>query len=275
MATHFIVTPVASPGIMLRAVVAATEPSTRRAILHVLANDPAIHLVKECGDAASARQAIVQERPEILFVDVDLPDASGFELVRSSSSVPAVIFLGTLGHHAAQAFEVRAVDYLVQPFSQERLLEALRRAKLKVQSGIDEHRSLSARPYSERRRDAPQLNGGFLERITLKSGNTRLVHKIESIEYFTAAANYILVSVNSETFRIRARMGEFEKRLDPRQFLRIHRGTIINLEFLREFRLRTRGGYIVKMSSGKELQLSRRYSRKFLEALSSLKYGMQ
>jgi len=274
MATHFIVAPVSSPRPTLRAVVAVNERSIRQSMMQTLAGDRSIQMIKECASGAAARYAIALEKPDIVFVDVDLPDMSGFDVVRSSGNIPAVVFLGSMGHDAAQAFEFRAIDYLVKPFSQERMLEALSRAKEAVESGAGEHFSRSARaPRLEE--SSPQRQPAYLERITLKSGNSHLVQKIQSIPCFTAAANYVTVHFNGKGFRIRVSIGSLEKQLDPQQFVRIHRCAIINLDFLKEFRLRGRGGYLVTMSDGKELSMSRRYTGRFLKTISSLKYRTQ
>lgn len=259
---------------MLRAVIAVNERSIRQAMMLALSGDRSIHTIKECADGAAARHAIAQERPDILFVDVDLPDISGFEVVRLSGNIPAVIFVGTTGHHAAQAFEFRATDYLVKPFSQERMLEALGRAKEAVESGAADHFNRNVRAPRASESSMHRQPAAYLERITLKSGNSHLVQKIQSIPCFTAAANYVNVHFNGNAFRIRVSIGSLEKQLDPQQFVRIHRCAIINLEFLKEFRLRGRGGYLVTMTDGKELNMSRRYAGRFLKTLSSLKYRM-
>jgi two-component system, LytTR family, response regulator len=260
---------------MLHAVIAVNERSIRQAIMQTLSSDPSIQTIKECADGASARHAMAIEKPDMLFVDVELPDISGFDVVRASGSIPAVVFLGNMGHHAAQAFEFRAIDYLVKPFSQERLLEALRRAKEAIESGAADHLTRSVRVPRASESSTHKQPVACLERITLKSGNSHLVQKIQSIPCFTAAANYVTVHFNGKEFRVRVSIGSLEKQLDPRQFVRIHRCAIINLEFLKEFRLRGRGGYLVSMMDGKELHMSRRYTARFLASLSSLKYRMQ
>jgi two-component system LytT family response regulator len=260
----------------LTAVIAVPQPSTRKAIMQVLTNDPSIRLVRECTTGALARQAIAEEEPNLLFVEAELPDISGFDLVQTSGKVPAVVFIGRLGHHAARAFEVRAVDYIVRPVSLHRLEEALERAKLRVLTGMRDSFTRNDRPaQSQPKAEEPEVASGFLERMMLKSGNSRIVQKIHVVECFTAAANYVFVHVNSDTFRIRATMNQLEKRLNPQQFIRVHRSAIINLDFVTEFRMRRTGDYVITVNGARELNMSRNYSRQFLDMLSALKFEPQ
>jgi len=274
MATHFIVNPISPVRPALRAVVADSERSARQAVTRILASDESIQLVSQCVDGKSAREAIAQHKPDVLFVDVELPDISGFDLVRSIGTIPAVVFVSSLVRHAAQAFDAHAVDFLIKPFANERVLEALMRAKLSLQRGP---RSVIVpeQPFLAVEAGEAQSRSRFLDRITLRSGNVYVVKRLEVIECLTAAANYVVVHCQSESFRIRLSMNDLQKQLDPRQFLRIHRSAIINVDYLREFGPGPRGGYFVKLADGKELKMGRKYWPQFRETLTALRYVLQ
>ena len=251
---------------MFRAIVVDSQRSSRETIARMLETDPEIQLVRICVDGAEARHAIAKEAPDILFVEVQLPDMSGFDLVRSTPGNPAIIFLSTLDRYAAQAFESGAVDYLIKPFLKHRLLKTLDRAKARLKATSDQ---VSDQRFSSivgmTRAQSPTR---FPERMMVRLGQVQVVQKVLLIDYFTASANYVTVHCRSKSLRMRCTMRDLEKRLDPDRFVRVHRGTIINLESIRDFRPAHRGGYIVTLTDGTELKISRSYSAQFRDALS-------
>lgn len=252
-----------------RALIADDQPSAREAISRLLEGDDSIEIVSECADGKEALAAIAEYAPDMLFVDVQLPEVPGFQVVESSREIPAVVFMSALERYAARAFDAHAADYVVKPFHDERLLQAVERAKLRVE--MERSRiSLPTRPAP-----APvpnQESPKYLERLALRNGDRIFFQKVQLVDSFTSAANYVQVHCGSQAHRMRSTMNELEHKLDPRQFVRIHRCTIINIECLREFRPLPHGDYLVKLVDGKELTMSRNYRQQFRRVLSVLSY---
>lgn len=254
-----------------RALIADDQPSAREAISRLLEGDDSIEIVSECADGKEALAAIAEYAPDMLFVDVQLPEVHGFQVVESSrEKIPAVVFMSALERYAARAFDAHAADYVVKPFHDERLLQAVERAKLRVQM----ERSRIALPAT---RLAPALVSNqespkYLERLALRNGDRIFFQKVQLVDSFTSAANYVQVHCGSQAHRMRSTMNELERKLDPKQFIRIHRCAIINIECLREFRPLPHGDYMVKLVDGKELTMSRNYRQRFRRALSALSY---
>jgi two-component system LytT family response regulator len=208
----------------------------------------------------------------MLFVDVQLPQVPGFQVVESSSEkIPAVVFMSALERFAARAFDAHAADYVVKPFHDERLLQAVERAKLRVEMERSRiHLPGTTKPSIPivSNQESPK----YLERLALRNGDRIFFQKVQLVDSFTSAANYVQVHCGSQSHRMRSTMNELERKLDPRQFVRIHRCTIINIECLREFRPLPHGDYMVKLIDGKELIMSRNYRQLFRKALAALSY---
>lgn len=255
-----------------RALIADDQPSAREAISRLLEDDDSIEIVSECADGKEALAAIAEYAPDMLFVDVQLPEVPGFQVVESSrEKIPAVVFMSALERYAARAFDAEAADYVVKPFHDERLLQAVERAKLRVQM----ERSKIAPPTPAKlalglvpNQESPK----YLERLALRNGDRIFFQKVQLVDSFTSAANYIQVHCGPQAHRMRSTMNDLEHKLDPKQFVRIHRCTIINIECLREFRPLPHGDYMVKLVDGKELTMSRNYRQQFRKALSALSY---
>jgi two-component system LytT family response regulator len=247
---------------MFRALVVDSQYFSREVIARILESDESIHRIKVCATAIEAQKVIREEHPDLAFIDVELPDMSGFDLIRSVEEIPAVIFLSETEKNASRAFEASAVDYLVKPFLRGRLLRAVRRAKAKVRAASLEEADCSFASGESHR------EGVFPERLTLRVGQVQVIEKVQLIDYCVAAANYVKVHCRSRSARIRCTISELEGKLDPQKFVRIHRSAIVNLESVSEFRTHPTTGYIVKLVSGAELRISRGYWQKFRSALS-------
>ena len=252
-----------------RALIADEEAATRDAITRVLEEDESIAIVSECSTGNEALAAIAEYAPDMLFVDVQLPEIPGFQVVESSSEkVPAVVFFSGVEHYAARAFDAKAADYVLKPFHDARLQQAIEKAKQRVlmeRSGLFPEMGTAADSL-------PQPTSRYLDRLALREGNRVVFQRVQSVDCFTSSANYVNVHCGSQSHRIRSTMAELERNLDPKQFIRIHRCTIINLDFLSEFRPLPHGDYRVKLLDGKELTMSRNYRRNFREALSRISY---
>ena len=248
----------------------ADDQHSREAISRVLEDDESIEIVSECTNGNEALAAIERHAPDMLFVDVQLPDVPGFQVVESSSGkIPAVVFMSAFDRYAARAFDAQAADYVIKPFHDQRLLQAIERAKLRVQM----ERNRSSISSSAESADHEVLDGAkYLERLALRNGSRIFFQKVQLVDSFTSDANYVRVHCGPSEHRMRSTMNDLEHKLDPRLFVRIHRCAIINIECLREFRPLPHGDYVVKLTNGRELTMSRNYRQHFRDALSALSY---
>lgn len=256
-----------------RVLIADDQRSSREAISRVLEQDDTVEVVSECANGNDALAAIAHLGPDVLFVDVQLPGVPGFEVVESSVNIPAVVFTSALDRYAARAFDAAAADYILKPFEDERLLQAIERAKQRVQ--MERSRVSFPRPAEYlSRAESPlaQSSPKHLERLALRNGDRIFFQKVQQVDCFTSAANYVHVHCGPQSHRMRTTMSDLEHKLDPRQFVRIHRCTIINIECLREFRPLPHGDYLVMLTDGRELTMSRNYRQSFRDALSALSY---
>jgi two-component system LytT family response regulator len=253
-----------------RALIADDQHSARE-INQVLERDGSIDIVSQCASGTEAIAAIAQHEPDMVFVDVQLPEIPGFQVVEAGTRVPAVVFLSSLDRYAARAFEAQAADYVLKPFRPERLLQAVERAKLRVQ--MERNRSLFGMlPEPNNSDGSSGTLPERLERIVLREDGRTFFKRVRDIACFTSAANYVNVHCGEQIHRVRSTMNELERKLDPKQFLRIHRCTIVNLEFLRDFRPLPHGDYLVRLVDGKELTMSRNYRQQFRNAVAAMEY---
>jgi two-component system LytT family response regulator len=272
MATQF--GTAASIAAKFRALIADDQRSSREAITRLLQEDESIEIVDRCVNGREALEAIDRYSPDMMFLDVHLPELAGFQVLESSGGkVPAVVFLSALDRYAAQAFEADAADYILKPFQDERLLQAVARAKLRVQMErgkmFTNNEAISAAgPSVELPAPGPETQ--YAERLAVRSAGRIFFQKVLQVDCFTAAANYVQVHTGTQVHRIRCTMNHLEARLDPRRFARIHRCTVINLDRLKDIRPLPHGDYIVTLIDGKEFTLSRNYRPKFRKLLSSL-----
>ena len=233
------------------AVVADDEPLGRRGIVARLARSPRIRVVAECGDGRAAVDAVRRLSPDILFLDVRMPDLDGFGVLEALSKErrPHVVFVTAHDEHAVEAFRVRALDYLVKPIDDDRFSEALQRALQAAEQG----RAADAGPESRR---------AFSVRTR---GRVILVPHRE-VDWIEAQGDYACLHAGPREFLMRTTMRVLEKRLDGR-FLRIHRSAIVNADRVRELRSLENGDFEVHLEGGRELRLSRTHR----EALSRLR----
>ncbi len=250
----------------------ADDQHSREAISRVLEDDDSIEIVSECTNGNEALAAIERHAPDMLFVDVQLPDVPGFQVVESSSGkIPAVVFMSAFDRDAARAFDAQAADYVIKPFHDQRLLQAIERAKLRVQmernrSAVPGAISLSTKSAHHELLDGPK----YLERLALRNRSRIFFQKVQLVDSFTSDANYVRVHCGGAEHLMRSTMNDLEHKLDPRQFVRIHRCAIINIEYLREFRRSPHGDYVVKLTNGRELRMSKSYRQHLRVALSAI-----
>lgn len=249
----------------LRTLIVDDELLSRKKIRAFLQEHPEFQLVAECADGEQAVAAISTHKPDLIFLDVQIPGRNGFEVLDAlpAKSSPAVIFVTAFDKYAVRAFDVRALDYLLKPFNKARFSEALRRFhERRGRSKGADHKQELKEALQEIQRESRDN-----ERIAIKSGSRTIFLRKGLIEWIEAQGDYVRLHVGKEGHMLRETMAAVIERLDPNRFLRIHRSRIVNLDHVREIRPLWGGDYSVLMRDGTELIMSRTYRVSFQSAL--------
>lgn len=241
----------------IRTIIADDEALARQKLRILLDRERGIHIVAECRDAKETLSAIQDYRPDLLMLDIQMPDADGFEVLRHilPEQMPIVVFTTAYDHYAIKAFEAHALDYLLKPFDQERLHNALERARVELLKGREPEvtKRLIALLEEARPRLKPE------QRLVIRAGGRVVFLETEEIEWIEAAANYVRLHAGKESYLLRGSIGRIAERLDATQFVRIHRSTIVNVRKIRELQPCNSGEFMVILRNGKELSGSRGY----------------
>ena len=240
---------------MIRLLIADDEPLARRALVRMLREHDDMRVVAECGDGDTALAAIDQLQPNLVFLDIRMPGLDGLgvagRLFRKFSG--SVVFVTAHDSHALEAFDLNALDYLLKPFTSERLAQALERVRERTAHPLSVE-ALERLVAGIRENEAQPR---YMERIPAnKNGRIHLVG-VAFIERIDAMGNYALIHACRERYEIRETLQSLEKKLDPSRFVRIHRSMIINLDYVVEVQTWFRGGHQVLMKDGTEVRLSR------------------
>jgi two-component system LytT family response regulator len=233
----------------IRTLIVDDEPLARSNLSALLRRDPQIEIVSECGSGAEALAEIRSARPELVFLDVQMPECDGFDVLEllGKDLPPAIVFVTAYDQYALRAFEAGALDYLLKPFDNARFERALDRAKQRLARG--------------------EASSAQLERLAIKSVGQVSFVKVSEIDWIEAADYYACLHVGSKTHLLRRSMAELEQELDPAVFSRIHRSTIVNLDRVRGLKLGEDGEYDVLLEDGARLRLSQRYRKQLQSRL--------
>lgn len=238
----------------IRAVVVDDEELARRLLMELLASRPGIEIVAECVNGYEAVKAVSELRPDLLFLDIQMPKLDGFEVLELVGHDVAVVFVTAYDEYALRAFEVHAVDYLLKPFSEARLQEALVHAR----EHLADRRSLPIAPLVAAARPA----GVPVERVVVRDGAKVHVIPVGRLDYVQAQDDYILLRSEGKSFLKEQTMAEIELLLDPTRFVRIHRSFILNVERLSRVEPYGKDTRVAILSDGTRLPVSRTgYSR--------------
>jgi len=246
---------------VIRTVIADDERLARQKLLILLAAEPQVKVVAECQDGRQTVAAIRNFRPDMLLLDIQMPDLDGFQVLSEvpPEEMPLVIFTSAYDQYAIRAFESNALDYLLKPFDQERLHHALERARAELLKARDReitHRILNL--LSQVRSvalPAPERDS----RLVIKANGRVVFLDLDTIEWIEAAANYVRLNVGKEAYLFRETISRISERLDANHFVRIHRSTIVNVRKIKELIPVNSGEYVVVLRSGRELSCSRGY----------------
>lgn len=258
----------------IRVLIADDEPLARRGLELRLAGERDIRIVGQVGDGEAAIRAVSEHAPDLLFLDVQMPGLDGFATLRAipAQQMPLVVFVTAYDHYAINAFEASAVDYLLKPVEESRLHQALFRVREALDRRLaSEHRgkllgllgALSGRPAltldeALQAGDTSRLHAPDVP-LAIRDGARTVRIPPHSLRWVDAAGDYICIHTDSETYVLRATLGQLEKRLDPARFPRIHRSALINAARVKSLRPHLNGEYFLTLDCGQELKLSRSY----------------
>jgi two-component system, LytTR family, response regulator len=247
---------------MIQAVVADDEVLARQKLRQLLRDERDVEIVGESASANETVELVRATKPALLFLDIRMPGMDGFDVLGALSTekavpMPAIIFTTAYDQYALRAFEFHAVDYLLKPFTPERLQSAIQRVRERF---LAHDSSAATNGYGKN-------GGGHTTRIVFKSRGRILFLPVSEIRWIGAEENYVRLCTERETHLLRETMAHLEERLDPHSFLRVHRSFIVNLQFVKEVRTEHDGESSVIMLDGQKIAMSRSYKSRILESL--------
>lgn len=247
----------------ITALIVDDEPLAREKIRRLLRNENDFEIVGEAVSGEEAVEMIEAEKPDLIFLDIQMPEMNGFEVLNSikNGAMPAVIFVTAYDKYAIRAFEVHALDYLLKPFDYDRLKSAINRVRelleTKSYGEIDE-KLISLLSDLKAEKEYPQ-------RLVLKTAGRVYFIKTSDIDWIEAAGNYVKLHIGKDAHLLRETMNNTEAKLDPEKFLRIHRSSLVNIDSIKELNPLFNGDYLVILQDKTELTLSRNYHDRLRE----------
>jgi two-component system LytT family response regulator len=250
---------------VLRTVLADDEPLARRKLRQMLGEIPGVEVVGEGASACEVLDVVRETAPQLLFLDICMPGLDGFTLLDQLNALagpaaPRVIFTTAWDTYALRAFEMNAVDYLLKPFTAERLRTAVTRAIEEI--------GAAGKP-AVRREDQSHNGGKYTTRMVFKSRGRILFLPVTDIRWIAAEENYVRICTRTENHLLRQTMADLEGKLDPAMFARVHRSAIVNLHYVKEVRTESRGDFAVLLVNGQRVPMSRSYHARILQSFQT------
>jgi two-component system, LytTR family, response regulator len=246
---------------VIRTIVADDEHLARKKLRVLLDSEPGVQVVAECQDGLQTVGAVQTHRPDLLLIDIRMPDMDGFQVLKqiASDEMPVVVFTTAYDQFAIRAFEAHALDYLLKPFDSERLHHAVERARAELLKLHD--RDLTGRILDLLAKNMePKIESKPVDdRMVIRAGGKVVFLDVKEIDWIEAAANYVKLNVGKDSYLLREGIGSISERLDPDRFVRIHRSVIVNVRKIKELQPCESGEYIAVLRNGKELSCSRGY----------------
>jgi two-component system LytT family response regulator len=249
----------------IQTLIADDEVLARQKLRRLLQQEPDIDIIGEGSTATEILDLVNVTRAQLLFLDIQMPGMDGLELIRSlcespEAHMPSIVFTTAYDQYALRAFDVKAVDYLLKPYTAERLHSAVQRVRNQIQT-----------PTNGSAASTDSTNGrSYADRIVFKSRGRILFLPVSEIRWIGAEENYVRICTASESHLLRETMASTEKRLDPKQFLRVHRSAIVNLRFIKEVRTEGKGDFVVHLLNGQKVTMSRSYHSRIGELLAAV-----
>lgn len=243
----------------LRVLVVDDEPVSRAGVVALLRADPDLTVIGECGDGASAVAAIRRDEPDLVLLDIQMPEMDGFDVVRAigADRMPPVVFVTAHDRYALDAFRVHALDYLLKPFDDEAFERAIRRAKELVRSADAARVNRHLAALLAERGDAAPGPDAWLSRIVVKNRGASTFLAVDDIDWIESADYCVRLHAKGRVHVVRETMQRLEARLDPRKFFRAHRSGIVNLDRIREVQPAFHGDLLLVLTTGAQVKLAR------------------
>ncbi len=251
--------------IRLRAVIVDDEMLARQIIREMLEHDPEVEIVAECVNGREAVEAIQTHQPDLLFLDIQMPEVAGFEVLEAlkGEQLPIVVFVTAYDQYAVRAFDVHALDYLLKPFDRERFEMAVSRAKAQMRR--ERNGELDRRIVALL--EALKAEAKYVERLVIKNGGRVFFLETGEINWVEAEGNYVRLHTDKKAHLLRETISSLEEQLDPKKFLRVHRSTIVRIDSIRELQPWFHGEYHIILHNGTKLTLSRNYREQLQSVL--------
>jgi len=252
----------------IRALIVDDEPIARRGIRQQLRAEPDVEIVGECANGREAVAAIKGQKPDLVFLDVQMPLLDGFGVVEAldAEDIPSIVFVTAYDEHAIRAFEAGALDYLLKPLVPARFQKTLERVREQIGRSNPRELALKLSALLENLEASRPKSENRLERIAIKENGRVLFVQVDEIIWISSEGNYVQLHTASVTHLLRETMDGIERKLDPHKFLRLRRSTIARIEQIKELQPLFNGEYAISLKDGTRLTSSRRY-RKNLESL--------
>jgi two-component system, LytTR family, response regulator len=247
---------------MMRIVIADDEVLARQKLRQLLHGEPDVEIVGECATACETIELVRAAKPDLLFLDIRMPDMDGFDVLGALTNgqlelLPQIIFTTAYDQYAVRAFEYNAADYLLKPFTQDRLCTSVQRVRARI---ADADQGTNGRV-------ADVAGGNYKNRIVFKSRGRIVFLPVEDIRWIGAEENYVRISTGNESHLLRETMARLETTLDPEVFLRVHRSSIVNLHYVKEVKSDTDGESMVVLTGGEKIAMSRGYRMRIQKLL--------
>lgn len=244
----------------IKAIIIEDEELGRELIKNYLKDQEGIDIIAECENGFEGIKVIQDMKPDLVFLDIQMPKLNGFEMLEILDERPEIIFTTAYNQYAIQAFELNAVDYLLKPFSKDRLLDAVDKAKQRIKQNLpqtEKIRNLVQQPLDE-----------IVERVVVKSNNKIHVIPVEKIRYLEAQDDYVMIYTLDGKHLKQATMKYFEEHLNPKDFMRVHRSYIIRLDQVVQLEPYGKDNYIAKLKDGPSVKISKNGFRSLKDKLN-------
>lgn len=243
----------------IQAVIADDEPLAREGIRVLLEEDPDIEVIGECGTGRGTVAAALNLAPQLLFLDIHMPELNGLAALDAlpPDSMPAVILVTAHDEYALQAFDAQALDYLLKPIDRDRFRKAVQRAKNHINQKLENQFSKKILECLEEIKSPPK----YIDRVVIKNGSDVFFLKVEEIKWIESEGNYVRLHYCKDSYLLRETLSNLETQLNPAKFIRIHRSTIVNSDYIRKLESLFHGDCNVILMDGTQLMLSRSYRK--------------